>query len=348
MQGVALALTLVLTFFLGLRQVSLIFGDMRMYTHTYENVIYHYSPFSLRTEWLWDNFMYFCKSSGFNVNEFFLIVEIGYFAGMFICALIMMRKNLWIAVLFFYTAFSCYSFSTNGIRNGLGCSIELVAICLFTLGGAKRYIGYFLMLMAFGIHRSTILPTAAVISSAFFIKDTKMAIRFWIISIGISLLAGPLVESFFVALGFDDRMSDYASTNQDEYSMSQFSQSGFRWDFLLYSAAPVAMIWYITRYRKFTDPVYHVFAVSYLLCNAFWIMVIRSAFSNRFAYLSWFLYPVVIAYPLLRMNIWKDQDRKTALIFFLYSGFTFFMFFIYYFGTSQGFNGFDQYWWRQQ
>ena len=119
MQGVALALTLVLTFFLGLRQVSLIFGDMRMYTHTYENVIYHYSPFSLRTEWLWDNFMYFCKSSGFNVNEFFLIVEIGYFAGMFICALIMMRKNLWIAVLFFYTAFSCYSFSTNGIRKEL-------------------------------------------------------------------------------------------------------------------------------------------------------------------------------------------------------------------------------------
>lgn len=347
MQGAALGLTLALTFFLGLRQVSLIFGDMRMYTHTYENVIYQYSSFSLRTEWLWDNLMYFCKSTGFNVNEFFLIVEIGYFAGMFICAMIMMRKNLWISVLFFYTAFSCYSFSTNGIRNGLGCSIELVAICLFALGGAKRYVGYLLMLMAFGIHRSTILPTAAVVSSAFFIKDTKMAIRFWIISIGISLLAGPLVEQFFAALGFDDRMSDYASTNQDEYSMSQFSQSGFRWDFLLYSAAPVAMIWYITRYRKFTDPVYHIFAVSYLLCNAFWIMVIRSAFSNRFAYLSWFLYPVVMAYPLLRMNIWKDQDRKTALIFFLYSGFTFFMFFIYYFGTGNGFNGFDQYWWRQ-
>ena len=338
MQGAALALTLALTFFLGLRQVSLIFGDMRMYTHTYENVIYQYSSFSLSTEWLWDNLMYFCKSTGFNVYEFFLIVEIGYFAGMFMCAMILMRKNLWIAVLFFYTAFSCYSFSTNGIRNGLGCSIELVAICLFALGGAKRYIGYFLMIMAFGIHRSTILPSAASIASVFFIKDTKMAIRFWIISIGISLLAGPLVEQFFAALGFDDRMSDYASTNQDEYSMSQFSQSGFRWDFLFYSAAPVVMIWYITRYRKFSDQIYHIFAISYLLCNAF---------SNRFAYLSWFLYPVVMAYPLLRMNIWKDQDRKTSLLFFLYSGFTFFMFFIYYFGTSNGFNGFDQYWWRQ-
>ena len=75
-------------------------------------------------------------------------------------------------------------------------------------------------------------------------------------------------------------------------------------------------------------------------------MVIRSSFSNRFAYLSWFIYPVVMAYPLLRMNIWKDQDRKTALILFFYSGFTFFMFFVYYFGTGEGFNGFNQYWWR--
>jgi hypothetical protein len=75
-------------------------------------------------------------------------------------------------------------------------------------------------------------------------------------------------------------------------------------------------------------------------------MVVRAAFSNRFAYLSWFLYPIVFTYPLFRMNIWKDQDRKTALILFAYSGFTFFMFFVYYFGTT-GFKGFDQYWWRR-
>ena len=58
-------------------------------------------------------------------------------------------------------------------------------------------------------------------------------------------------------------------------------------------------------------------------------MVIRSEQSNRFAYLSWFIYPLVIAYPLLRMNLWDDQDRKLAIILFLYSGFTFFMEFIY-------------------
>ena len=347
MQGAAFVLTVALTFYLGLRPLSGSFGDMNMYRHSYENIVNGFSSMSLKTEWLWNNLTAFCKLSGFNVYEYFFIVEIGYFAGMFICAFILMRKNLWIAVLFFYISFSCYSFGTNGIRNGLGCSLELVAITLFALGGAKRPVGILLMTLAMGIHRSTALPGAAAIASLYLVKDTKTAIRFWIASIGISLVAGPLVENFFAALGFDDRMSDYASTNQDERSMNQFSASGFRWDFLLYSSFGTIMIWYVTRYRKFTDNVYSVIAITYLLCNAFWIMVIRSAFSNRFAYLSWFLYPVVMAYPLLRMNLWKDQDRKTAIIFFLYSGFTLFMFFIFYFGTSNGFNGFDQYWWRQ-
>ena len=139
-------------------------------------------------------------------------------------------------------------------------------------------------------------------------------------------------------------MSSY-SVDAEEMQ-DQFNKTGFRWDFLLYSAFPVAMIWYVTRFRRFTDKAYTLFANVYLFCNAFWIMVIRSSFSNRFAYLSWFIYPVVMAMPLLRMNLWKDQDRKTAIILFFYGAFTFFMFFVYYFGTT-GFKGFDQYWWRR-
>lgn len=345
MQGVAVLLTIALILFIGLRPSSRVFGDMGMYRHTYENVLYEYAPFSLHTEWLWDNLMYFFKSSGFSSNEFFLFVSIVYFGGMLLCAAMLMRENLWMALLFFFTSFSCYSYSTNGIRNGFSCSMELVAITLLTLSKSKHVAAYLLLFLSMGVHRSSLLPAAAVIASLYFIKDTKTAIRFWLLSIAISLVAGPLVEHFFAALGFDDRMSDYASTNQDEAAASQFSQTGFRWDFLMYSGFGVAMVWYVTRYRRFTDRTYMIIANTYILCNAFWVMVIRSSFSNRFAYLSWFIYPVVMAYPLLRMNLWKDQDRKTALILFLYSGFTFFMFFIFYFGTGNGFQGFHQYWW---
>ena len=247
------------------------------------------------------------------------------------------------------TAFQFYNFATNGIRNGLACSIELVAIALLVEADkskVSKYLSFFLMFLALGCHRSTMLPTVAAIASYYYFKDPKLVFRFWLVSIAISLVAGPLVEQFFVSLGFDDRMEQYSSARMGDNLARKFSRTGFRWDFLLYSAAPVLMIWYVTNYRRFTDRTFITLGNTYLFCNAFWIMVIRSSFSNRFAYLSWFLYPVVMAYPLLRMNLWKDQDRKTAIIFFLYCGFTFFMYFIYYFGTS-GFKGFGLFWWKK-
>lgn len=349
LQGAALLLTLAVTFFLGLRPVSDSFVDMGLYAFAYERggTIYH--PIDLHKEWLWSNIIVFSKILGLNDNEYFLLIEIGYIGCMFIFAWMMTRYNLWLMMLFFMIAFQFYGFGTNGIRNGLACSVELVAIAFLVKSDESKlnkYIAFFIMFLALGCHRSTMLPTAAALASKYVIKDTKVAIRFWLASIAISLVAGSLVEQFFVSLGFDDRMEQYSSANMSEHIAGKFSSTGFRWDFLLYSSAPVAMIWYVTRFRRFTDPTYSVIAISYLLCNAFWIMVIRAAFSNRFAYLSWFLYPAVIAYPLLRMNLWKDQDRKTALIFFLYSGFTFFMYFIYYFGTT-GFKGFNLFWWKK-
>jgi hypothetical protein len=58
-------------------------------------------------------------------------------------------------------------------------------------------------------------------------------------------------------------------------------------------------------------------------------MVIRSSFSNRFAYLSWFIYPLVIAYPLANLPVWKEQDQKIGVILLAYCGFTLFMEVIY-------------------
>ena len=65
---------------------------------------------------------------------------------------------------------------------------------------------------------------------------------------------------------------------------------------------------------------------TYILANSFWVMVIKAAFSNRFAYLSWFLYPVVLAYAVIRLHIWPDQDKKAGLILALHAGFTIIMF----------------------
>lgn len=338
-QPLAVFLTIVVAFFLGLRPIEGgDFGDTISYAHHYNQMITTYAPVDFHTEWLFENLQCFCKLVlGFNVHDFFVLVDLLYFGGMLVCSLLLMRKNLWLGMLFFFSGFQTYSFAINGLRNGMACSMVLAAMALLARR-TKYYLAGFLMLMALFIHRSSMLPSAVAIVSLFFMKDTKIALRLWYASIALSLVAGPAFTQFFASLGFDDRMSSYTANDVDVYSR-------FRWDFLLYSAFPVWMIWYVTQYRKFNSPEYNIFANTYLLCNAFWILVIRASFSNRFAYLSWFIYPVVIAFPLLRMNIWKDQDRRTAIIFFFYTGFTFFMFFVYYFGTT-GFKGFDQYWWR--
>lgn len=347
-QGFAIFLSLTIIYYLGLRPIYRDFVDMKMYAESYKLFApnFSYDWPSLGTEWLWIDLFAFFNHHGFTVYEFFLFVEFVYVSGMLVSASLVTRNNLLMTMMFMITSFSFLSFGENGIRNGMACSVLMAGICLLPRKGSmNRILAFLLMFLAMGIHRSSMLPILASIASLYFVKDTKTALRFWIASIGISLVAGPLMEQFFASLGFDDRMERYTSVDQASLEAT-FSKTGFRWDFMLYSLFPVIMIWYVTLHRKFRDKTYNIIAITYLLCNAFWLMVIRAAFSNRFAYLSWFIYPLVIAYPLLRMNLWKDQDRRTAIILFLYSGFAFFMFFIYYFGTS-GFKGFQLYWWRR-
>lgn len=344
-QGAAVALTIIVSFFCGLRQLARDFGDTISYSRHYETTSDYMTP-DLSTEWMWQNFQLFCRDTlGFNVHEFFTLVAFIYFGGMLICCMILTRKNMWMGMIFFLTAFDTFSYGVNGIRNGMACSIELVAIALLCNEKPKPKVAMFLMWIALVNHRSTALPSAAALFSYYYCRDTKLVLKFWVASIVISLVGGNVVANFFAALGFDDRMSSYHQGQFREGNEEIFSHVGFRWDFLFYSSFPIALIWYLVKYRRFSDRRFTVLANTYLFCNAFWIMVIRASFSNRFAYLSWFMHPLVMFYPLFRLNIWKDQDRKTALILFAYAGFTFFMFFIYYFGTT-GFRGFDQYWWR--
>lgn len=324
----AILLTLFLIVFLGTRPSSFVFGDSYFYEHTYNNYVDDYEFPNLNSEWLWNNMNTLSKNLGFEVHDFFLVVTVLYFGLMLLCCWRLFPNNTWIAVLFFFDSYSCYTYGVNGIRNGLGTSIVLLAVTFLTEKDWRKFVSIPLMLIVYGIHHSTMLPSAAALTAAFVIKEPKYAIRFWIASIFISLTMGNAVGDFFASLGFDDRMSSYFQGQEDTVTMSKFSDTGFRFDFLLYSAMPVLMAWYVTVKRNFKDRAFNIIANTYILANAFWVMVIRASYSNRFAYLSWFIYPLVIAYPLLRMNIWEDQDRKTAWILLAYSGFTFFMFLI--------------------
>ena len=162
---------------------------------------------------------------------------------------------------------------------------------------------------------------------AFLIKSPKVMFGFWLFSIVLSLIAGGPISNLLASLGFDERLSDYITADVDE---GRFSHTGFRWDFLLYSSMPILLGYYLIFKKKVFNRTYLLLLGTYIYANAFWIMVIRAEYSNRFAYLSWFLYPIVLCYPLLRLKIWpKTQGQKTAIIMAGHLAFTLFMMFVY-------------------
>ena len=147
--------------------------------------------------------------------------------------------------------------------------------------------------------------------SAYWIKNFKTVYIFWVLSIVISLVAGSFITSLFVGLSFDDRMARYAV----QYEMNRQATIGFRWDFILYSAMPIILGYYVIVKKGIKDTAYMILLNTYTLSNAFWVMVIRANYSNRFAYLSWFMYAIVLAYPCLKLNVWgKRQGQITAYI----------------------------------
>lgn len=348
----ALILTLFLMVYMGLRPVSHTFGDTVNYAWGYK--LANGSAFfkiDFDKEWLWDFIMLTCKQSGFTVNMWFFIIEIGYLGFVFLGLRKLLHENPWMAMLFFLSAFSTFTFGTNGIRNGLACSMVVFAFAIAANKGVGQLIqAGIVLVLAFGIHRSTALPIIAFFVASYLIKSPKFAIGFWVASIGLSLVLGGFFTKFFMGLGFDDRMTSYATSM--EQNKDQFSQTGFRWDFLLYSAMPVWLTWYICKkvdeeralYGETQEEietgvpgagriadahsmrVFYILSTTYMLANSFWVMVNKAAFSNRFAYLSWFMYPVVIAYAVIRLHIWEDQDKKAGLILVAHAGFTILMY----------------------
>lgn len=318
-----LAICTILVFWIGLRPVSGAFGDTVNYALEYSKLDPHHITMDWSGEWIWQWLMNGCKAAGLSVQVFFLLVAAGYVYSAFFAVYRFMPSDPMLGVVFVLCSLMFFPFAVNGLRNGLACHIVLYGASL--LFDDKWIPGVLICLIALGIHRSVMLPVAAIFVGLFLLRNVRFAIVFWVLSIFISLAVGDYVTGFFSNLGFDARMTQYVNIDD----MSEFSREGFRWDFLLYSAFPVLMAWYVCIWKKCSDNWYNVLCVVYLLCNAFWIMVIRSAFSNRFAYLSWFLYPIIIAYPLVNRDIRVDQDRFTGWILLGYAVFSVFMWFVF-------------------
>ena len=306
----------------GFRPVSPYFGDTGVYATSYEDM----QDFGINSfedglrnkkDWIFYLFMFSCAQV-MDVHFFFFIIMLLYIVPMYVGCKKLDFFHVSTMMLFCIGGFIFYGSAVNGIRNGMACSMVILALAGLCRG--KILWPVILSFIAINCHKSTILPVACM----FFVrytKNPKLMFGAWLSTILISLTIGEFISNVFSIIGFDQRLADNLGKDSIEI---EGAIPRFRWDFLLYSSMPILLGWYVIFKRKVYNNTYLMLLGTYIYANAFWVLAIRAVFSNRIANLSWFLYPIVLAYPLLNFPVFKKQhSKKTAWILLAQFGFTF-------------------------
>lgn len=307
-------LLLFVLLYMGLRPIHGVFVDMTTYAADFERFKMG-RGMTNSPDPVFQNFIMF-SSRIMSAQTFFFVCAALYILPLYIVSKKWFNDYWFYGFLFLVGSFSFWAYGVNGIRNGIAGSLFLLGV-----SRDKRIFQALWISLAVGVHFSMLLPTVGFILANVY-NQPKKFIWLWLLAIPLSIFSGGLWENLFAGLGFEDQRLNYLTT---EASSSEFSRIGFRWDFLLYSATAVFAGYYYIVIKKFEDKFYNLLFNTYLFANTFWILVIRANFSNRFAYLSWFMMAIVVIYPLLKTRILNSQHIKIGLILLGYFGFTYLM-----------------------
>ncbi|RBN49499.1 EpsG family protein [Flavobacterium psychrolimnae] len=250
---------------------------------------------------LFSAYMKFCTLF-MNVQVWFVLTSLIYTLNFYYFSK-KITRNHFILFLGLITNFVFFAYGINTVRAGLASSFLLLA--LSKIDNKKLF--YFFLLLSVGFHNSMLLPVSAILLARRY-NATKYYYYFWIFCIPLSFVFGAQLQLVMASFVEDERFVDYLTKQESDYNM------GFRIDFILYSLIPIVAGYYYIFKKNYKDKLYSVIYNSYIIANAFWVLVIRANFSDRFAYLSWYIYMVVLLYPLLNQQLFKKQSRLIALI----------------------------------
>lgn len=229
-------------------------------------------------------------SNGFQLSVFFLIIALIYFVGMWLCCRRLFPSNSFFAFLVCLGAFSTFSYGVNGIKAGAAASLFLIAIAYCN----QLKIAIPFLLLSLGFHHSMVLPIAAF-ALAWYYRNTKVYFYGWIFCLIVATLHITFFQQFLAGFS-DERGAEYLLSSGQNWG----GVTGFRIDFVIYSVVPI-IIGFWALYRKFVESSTYEFILSiYLITNSVWMLCMYTNYNNRIAYLSWFLYPIVLIYPFLR------------------------------------------------
>lgn len=323
-----LILCVFLMLFVGFRPENGGFGDSanyRLYYYTYyEGSSFVFDPNTENV--VFDNLLALWGSLGLGISNFFFLNAAIYFGCMYAACKRIFSKDVLLAFLVCLGAFSTFSYSANGFKAGAAASIFLLGVSFY-----KNWkISIPLVLLSYGFHHSMIMPVAAFVAVNFY-KNPKTYFYVWCASVLLSAANVSFFQNIFMGLAADNsdaRGAAYLDTNN---AGDWKGKSGFRIDFILYSAMPVFVGYYALFKKRLSLTSKYIYILNmYMLLNSVWMLCMYMQYTNRVAYLSWFLYPIVLIYPFLNEEWGFNRYRTAVKVAFAHLGFTLFMTLIFY------------------
>lgn len=320
--GASVLFLLVMIVFIGLRPVSgVYFVDMAGYYDWYNHTLEDSFTFSLHTDnFIWDNLFAWWIYRKFSFSLFMLLVAAIYFGCAFAACKKIFPNDTITAFLVFLGAFSTFSYGTNGIKAGAAASVCLLALAYKD----RRALLVILLIVSWGLHHSMVMVLASVIIARY-VKNTKLFFVVWVLSLLVAVAHIDFFQGIFASMADESGMRYLQTESNDEGYYT-----GFRFDFVIYSAMPIIVGWFLLMKKSIKASRYEFWLRVYLIANSIWMLCMYASFTNRIAYLSWFLYPIVLIYPFFKFKWSVRQYVIGRNIAFAQLAFTLFMEFVYY------------------
>ena len=295
------------------------FGDTRAYTKTFQEI-----KFWNKTEFTKDlGFYVYMKwmASFTSIQLFYLISALIYVYLPYLTFKKWFKEYAIYILIAFVFSMSFWAFGVNGLRNGLASSIFLFGLKYFD----KKWIMYVLMVLSITFHKGMLLPLLAFLASGWLIKSEKKALIFWLVTIPVSLFfrnaLGDFTELIFAGDSIiqDKRAFIYFSNKAESLTY----ETGFRVDFILYSVVPIFIGYWAIIKKGLDNQLYRQLFRTYVMANGIWILMIYAPYTNRIAYLSWFLMPLLLTVPFISDIKLYISNNKQKLIYVLYGSLIF-------------------------
>ena len=303
---ISLILLLFCIVFIGFREISEVFVDMQNYSTMYES----FSPnvkFDAEDSIDYGFYVlqYICAHLQLSTTCFFVICAVLYVTPLFLVVKKISREYSSVILLMIVTSMSFFNYGVNVVRNGIATSFLLLAFVHY-----KKIILYFILgIIAISFHKSVLLPFVVFFVARYY-YNCRFYLLLWCLSIPFHFIIKDYVSVAILGMDF---ISNRAEVYLNGFGSSYY-KSGFRLDFLLYSFCPVLIGGYFIFRKIFNDIFYKIIYSAYLGTNAVWILIIDVPYSDRFAYLSWFMMPVLLIYPFLFCEHINKRYLKSAFL----------------------------------